>query len=374
MHKEAGKKITINIVTSIIGYGVYFPARIIYEQLKARDYDVHIYIIERYFETKAMSEFERTKSSFKKDVRLVRIASRIPVSYVSKLNAEKTKALFKEWTANSSTHFLCFSGLWLETLQEYKKIHSDCIIDCCRVDSAVSSTWGTLSSLRDIITNDLSFFSSSAQKIKYVLNIPELQTIPYSARENEVIIHGGGWSLGDFISTKDQFTDAYHVNLIVHKIEAGISEDEHVTLYANEPEWNPLYKDGFPAFGKIFKNGTAQFNTSQKHPGILKVIAKSKAIVSKPGGMTLMDSLISETPLLFLKSVGKNEDANKILWETLQLGIPIDVWQKHKDKGAILREIQQRIVAIKEETPCFLKTYMNLLEKEKHTYYATKKY
>ncbi len=48
---------TINIVSSIIGYGVYFPALIIYQQLKALNYNVNIYIIERYFDEKATSEF-----------------------------------------------------------------------------------------------------------------------------------------------------------------------------------------------------------------------------------------------------------------------------------------------------------------------------
>jgi len=350
---------TINIVSSIIGYGVYFPALMIYEQLKALNYNVNMYIIERFFDENAAAEFERTKAAFKKDVRLVQIASRIPVKYTEKLSAKKTEALFKEWETNTSTHFLCFSGLWLETLQTYKKQHPNCIIDCCRVDSAVSATWGKLDDLNELITNDLSFFNATENKINYVLNIPEIQPLPYSERKNNVTIHGGGWDLGNFATTTDQFTENYHVNLIVNDLQEITSKN--TTLYGNKPKWNPLYENGFPPFGRMDSASHTVFNNYEKHPGILTILAKSNAIVSKPGGMTLMDSLSTETPLIFLKTVGKNENSNQKLWETLQLGISLETWQKSDDQKALLNEMHKRIIAIKKETPCFLTTYINLI-------------
>jgi hypothetical protein len=356
---------SINIVTSIIGYGVYFPALIVYEQLKALNYDVHIYIIERFFDEKAISEFERTKTAFQKDVRLVQIASRIPVKYTEKLSPEKTSALFDEWEQHNTSHFLCFSGLWLATLKAYKDKHSHCVIDTCRVDSAVAATWEALSGHEDLIANDLSFFNAKTNTVNYVLNIPEITPLPYSERTQNVTMHGGGWDLGDFTSKTAQFTDTYHVNLIVN--DRKELSDENVTLYANQPKWNPLYANGFPPFGSI---DTAHANY-EKHPGILTVLAQSKAIVSKPGGMTLMDSLISETPLIFLKSVGKNENSNQQLWENLQLGISLETWLQSEEKEAILDEMQARIVALKTKTPCFLKTYTNLIAST--TPYATKK-
>ena len=359
----------IAIVSSIIGYGIYFPALMIYKQLKALDYNVHIYIIERYFDEKATSEFERTKTAFKKDVRLAQIASRIPVKYTEKLSAEKTATLFEEWKTNNTTHFLCFSGLWLETLDKYKQQHPNCTIDACRVDSAVSSTWEALTTHDNLITNDLSFFNANANKINYVLNIPEIKPLPYSERNQHVSIHGGGWDLGDFASTTDQFTTNYHVNLIVNELQEA--SNKNMSLYANQPNWNPLYTDGFPPFGRIDSDGNLAVKNYENHPGILTILAKSKAIVSKPGGMTLMDSLLTETPLIFLKSIGKNENSNKKLWESLQLGISIENWQENQQKSTILEEMHQRIVAIKKETPCFLKSYIQLLHKSNA--YATKK-
>lgn len=360
---------TINILSSIIGYGVYFPALIIYEQLKALNYTVNIYSIERYFDEKATSEFERTKTAFKKDVRLVQIASRIPVKYTKKLSKEKTEVLFQEWSENNTTHFLCFSGLWLETLQTYKKQQPNCVIDACRVDSAVSSTWESLLRHENLITNDVSFFNAATNKINYVLNIPEIEPLPYSERTNNVTIHGGGWDLGDFVSKTEQFTEDYHVNLIVNAIQE--LSTENISLHANQPNWNPLYDDGFPPFGRIDAASKLVTKNYTKHPGILTILSKSKAIVSKPGGMTLMDSLISETPLLFLKTVGKNENSNKKLWETLQLGISLETWQESEQKDELLQEMQSRILAIKTKTPCFLKTYTNLVANS--VSYAAKK-
>ncbi|EDP95405.1 hypothetical protein U8527_17100 [Kordia algicida OT-1] len=363
------KSHTINILTSVIGYGIYFPALIVYEQLKALHYNVNIYIIERYFDEKATSEFELTKTAFQKDVRLVQIASRIPVKYTKKLSDEKTERLFQNWSNNNTTHFLCFSGLWLETLQDYKKQQPNCVIDICRVDSAVSSTWEALLRHKNLITNDVSFFDAKATKINYVLNIPEIKPLPYSERSQNVTIHGGGWDLGDFTSKTEQFTKDFHVNLIVNGLQELSAKN--ITLFANQPNWNPLYENGFPPFGRMDSTSKLALENYEKHPGILTVLAKSKAIVSKPGGMTLMDSLITETPLLFLKSVGKNENSNQQLWENLQLGISLEAWQQSKDKTALLQEMQSRILAVKTETPCFIQTYTNLVANS--SIYATKK-
>lgn len=350
---------TINILSSIIGYGIYFPALIIYEQLKALNYNVNIYIIERYFDEQATAEFERTKKAFQKDVRLVQIASRIPVKYTKKLSRSKTEPLFQEWSDAHTTHFLCFSGLWLDTLQSYKEQHPTCSIDICRVDSAVSATWEALMRHENLIANDLSFFNARTKKINYILNIPEVKPLPYSKRTNNVAIHGGGWDLGDFAKMTDQFTNDYHVNLIVNKIQD--ITDENITLYANQLNWNPLYDNGFPPFGSIDKTSKLITKNYQKHPGILTVLAQSKAIVSKPGGMTLMDSLVTETPLLFLTSVGKNEHSNQQLWETLQLGISLKVWLQSDQKERLLQEMQRKLLEIKTKTPCFITRYTNVI-------------
>ncbi|WP_046745909.1 hypothetical protein [Kordia zhangzhouensis] len=355
----ASKAHTITILTSVIGYGIYFPALIVYEQLKALNYDVHIYSIERYFTEEATTAFEDTKKAFQKDVRLVQIASRIPVKYTQKLSNEKTEALLQEWANNVSTHFLCFSGLWLDTLETYTKQHPSCTIDICRVDSAVSATWEALKRHHDLIANDFSFFNAQTNEINYVLHIPEVQPLPYSERADAVAMHGGGWDLGEFTKMTNHFTNAYHVNLIVNA--APKLSTENITLYANQPNWNPLYDDGFPSFGRMESDSTLLLQDYQKHPGILTVLAQSKAIVSKPGGMTLMDSLITETPLLFLKTVGKNEQSNQQLWEQLQLGMSLPNWLQSEQKATLLQEMQTNLLAIKAKTPCFITAYTNLI-------------
>ncbi|PTX58967.1 hypothetical protein C8N46_11136 [Kordia periserrulae] len=356
---NAPKAHSINILTSIIGYGIYFPALMVYERLKALQYNVHIYSIECYFNEQATAEFEQTKKAFQKDVRLAQIASRIPVKYTKKLSDEKTKALFTEWESHETTHFLCFSGLWLDTLQSYKQQHPTCVIDMCRVDSAVSATWEALKRHDNLIANDVSFFNADTNDIKYVLNIPEIQPLPYSERENEVAMHGGGWDLGDFTQMTNHFTNDYHVNLIVNASQE--LSKENITLYANQPNWNPLYDEGFPPFGKIQNDSEIITKNYEKHPGILTVLLKSKAIVSKPGGMTLMDSLMTETPLLFLQSIGKNEQYNQQLWETLQLGISLEKWLESTQKDLLLQEMQSNLLEIKAKTPCFITTYTNII-------------
>jgi UDP-N-acetylglucosamine:LPS N-acetylglucosamine transferase len=57
------------------------------------------------------------------------------------------------------------------------------------------------------------------------------------------------------------------------------------------------------------------------------VIRRSKAIVSKPGGGTLIDSLSSATPVILLEPYGNAEEKNGELWRHLGFGVPFATWQ-----------------------------------------------
>ncbi len=373
VHKLNKEAITINILSSVIGYGVYFPALILCKQLKKLGFNTNIYIIERFFNDEATSQFIKTKEAFKTNVRLVQIASKLPVSYTNKFDEEKLSKLFNTWENNRSTHFLCFSGLWLEALNDYKSIVPEIIIDCCRVDSEISATWEALRKYKNLIRSDFSFFNATQHKINYILNIPSIKPKPFHARNPEVTIHGGGWDLGNFKDTLKVIEQSnYHVNLILNDLEQLTlqSTTNKSDTYANKPKWNPLFEEGFPPFGKL-RGSQLELTNSIEYPGVLKVIIQSSAIMSKPGGMTLMDSLITETPLIFLKSIGKNENGNRRLWENLQIGLTIEDWNTSNFSITVLEEMYHKIIHIKKETPCLVTTYIHQLVN--YNDYATQK-
>ena len=362
---KSNKKVTIHILSSVIGYGVYFPALVLYKQLKQLDFNVHIHIIERFFNEKATTQFQKTKEAFQKNVRLVKIASQLSVSYTNKFDEDRISALFKTWKGTNSTHFLCFSGLWLEILNRYKSNEPAIIIDSCRVDTEVSATWEALDRYKDLIRLDFSFFNAAKQTVNYILTIPSIKPKPFDKRISQVTIHGGGWDLGNFKDIVGEIEQSnFEINLVLNDSNQLIVQDTQKkrTIYANKPLWDPLVEDGFPPFGYL-KNKQLELTNYQEYPGVLSIIIQSNAIISKPGGMTLMDSLLTETPLVFLKAIGKNEKGNKKLWETLQLGIDFDDWKDTNFSLTILEEMYTKIVHLKKEIPCLLSTYIKQLHK-----------
>jgi UDP-N-acetylglucosamine:LPS N-acetylglucosamine transferase len=81
------------------------------------------------------------------------------------------------------------------------------------------------------------------------------------------------------------------------------------------------------------------------HHALHDVIRAAKAIVSKPGGCTLIDSLAAATPVVFLEPYGYAEASNASLWEHLGFGISYVAWKATGYDPAVLERLHANIVA-----------------------------
>jgi UDP-N-acetylglucosamine:LPS N-acetylglucosamine transferase len=80
------------------------------------------------------------------------------------------------------------------------------------------------------------------------------------------------------------------------------------------------------------------------HP-FYDVIRRSKAIVSKPGGCTLIDSLSSATPVVFLEPYGSAERSNGKIWEHLGFGISYTAWRETGYDASVLEQLHSNILS-----------------------------
>jgi UDP-N-acetylglucosamine:LPS N-acetylglucosamine transferase len=74
------------------------------------------------------------------------------------------------------------------------------------------------------------------------------------------------------------------------------------------------------------------------------VIRRAKAIVSKPGGCTLIDSLDAGTPVVLLEPYGYAERSNARIWEHLGFGIAYDAWRETGFDEGVLERLHANIV------------------------------
>ena len=352
------------ILSSMMGYGVYLPARIVNRQLSAAGIPSALYLIENLFTAEKKKTFLASRKAFGKNYRLAQLAAKVPVDYHSCIDQEAAHLLYEIWDQNGVTGFLCFSGLWLEVLEGYVPASGIKNIRCCRIDAGESPTWAN----RDYTKVDhLYYFSDLHNRtINYKLSIPSLQPVSYPDRHKAVVVHGGGWGLGDYVQKTKALEQAGYARKIILNDPSGFRPDENNTsFFVADPDWDPLVNAGaeqvFPPLGTI-EDGQILYTYYPEHHTALKLVNESKAVISKPGGMTLVDAIITETPFIYLEPMGANEAGNTVLIDHYQLGASYAAWKESGFSEQLLLDCHHNIRTLKATLPDFVTCYQEDLK------------
>ena len=127
-----------------------------------------------------------------------------------------------------------------------------------------------------------------------------------------------------------------------------------------DPNWSPWLQSPdnqpeFPPFGEI--NNSPSFDNRAEYHELFDLNRHSKAIISKPGGGTLIDSLASATPMILLEPYGYAEQGNADIWEYLGYGIAYDKWKELNYDREILEQLHQNILNRSQPTLNYADTY-----------------
>ncbi|MBC8754078.1 hypothetical protein H2O64_05310 [Kordia sp. YSTF-M3] len=339
-------------MTSLFGFGVYFPARIVANSLNAAGFDSEVLLIEHFFTDAKRKTYEASKTAYSKNYKLAKLATKLSIDSSDMFDTAKVETLFKRWKEEKISEFLCFSGLWLDLLSLYSKYNPQLSVKLCRLDAGDAVTWRTNDEI--VIQETYSFLDLPEGKINYKLSIPTLHYIPYSERTASVVIHGGGWGLGDFLETTQQLPENIIKKILVKDFSNDVLQKGKTTFYINDPDWNPINNSDvsyFPRLGEISSKDTIVYAINDEYHAVLDLIVDSKAIISKPGGMTIVDSIITGTPLLYLDPMGENEEGNQLLIERLKIGTSFKAWQQENFSNKMLVEFHENIERIKIDLP-----------------------
>jgi hypothetical protein len=126
--------------------------------------------------------------------------------------------------------------------------------------------------------------------------------------------------------------------------------------YGVDPAWRPWHRRGgrhiFPPFGPV----GGPYDSGERH-ALFELIQRSKAIVSKPGGGTLIDSLSSATPVVLLEPYGYAEERNGALWEHLGFGVSYSKWRDSGWDESILHQLHLNILRRQRNGPDYPGAY-----------------
>ena len=116
-----------------------------------------------------------------------------------------------------------------------------------------------------------------------------------------------------------------------------------------DPTWSPWLRDAegfltFPPMIQLSGPRVANLGSNRaRNHDLFDVIACASAVVSKPGGCTLIDSLASCTPVILLEAYGYAERSNADVWIALGYGIRFEAWRDSGFSAEVLQTLHENL-------------------------------
>jgi hypothetical protein len=331
---------TATILTGGIGLGIYIPALLIRDQLLAQGVAAEIVVLEELYTPEARLQQHALERACRADFALAQMSHRMTRGVESSLDPQLVDTLVETWMREERRHFMVWSGFWLPIVDRYKRrACAPLRVDHCRIDAEISGSFRAHEPL-DRDANDVWLWSWSEKRTVFEIPVDDRQAMRWDERDDRLVVHGGGWGLGTHRRALDTLqTTRWACDAIVHDIAATSRSGDR--NFAVDSAWRPEQRcDGnhmFPPFGEV---GHAR--TVEKH-AMYDLVRGAKAIVSKPGGGTLIDSLSSATPLVILEPYGEAEAKNGALWQYLGYGISFEEWRDHGYDDGVLRTLHDNL-------------------------------
>ena len=354
------------ILCSGVTLGVYNPALIVRNKLKEVGYAPSVFILEKLFLHDKKKKIPELRQLFHRDFRFALMGQRASKYIRDNFDIGLINDLYQRWLRTGVNHFIVFSGFWMNILEEYFVLTSqkNYRVDVYHMDAVESKSWEAIDHSVENIRH-IWFFSAHDNTISKYLAISDHEVIPFKKRRNRYIIHGGGWGIGTY-RQKIQKLASIDINLDIVNYESGDRTDINPRhrYYMMDPKWMPWEHNvdeeaSFPPFGEICPDNRTAYRQNSQYPEVYNLIRKNRGIISKPGGATILDSLSSATPIVFLEPFGDYERRNAELMIDKGLGIWFDKWVNSSYSTELIEQCHKNLVKLRAkmtEYKAFCKT------------------
>jgi hypothetical protein len=339
----------VTILCSGVARGVYIPALLLNYQLQQHQLQTDVVILEHLYTPASQQKLKSHKQAYHQNFSMALMAHKMTKDIQFSLDDELVTAILNRWESEHRCNFIVWSGFWMPIIEKYRQQVAPQIVnvDLCRIDAEVSATFKNYTNFNQH-DREIWLWNWAEQKLGYELPVSNQLPIPYEARANRFVIHGGGWGIGTYTNKIAELT-ANNIALDIVAYEVAESIDRHPKhrYFMVDPNWSPWLQSTttqpeFPPFGEV--TNSPNFTNRAEYHELFDVIRHSKAIISKPGGGTLIDSLAAATPIILLEPYGYAEQSNSDIWEKLGYGITYDRWQQTNYDLDILEQLHQNIL------------------------------
>lgn len=356
---------TITLLGSGVCLGVYGPALSTHAWFQERGIASELVVLESCWRDGPQADLQRTKSAFHRDFRLAMMGQKMARRATSTLDEAKVTALLAAWKREGRRRFVVFSGFWASILKRYEDGWQGEALDLeiCHMDAATPPSW-RLNSVGDL-AREVRLFQGSTNAVSGFVEVSGGTPLPWRERLPRLVIHGGGWGLGTYREKVRALNDQGVALDAVAYFDQDVEplRNERNRVYMIDPEWRAWQRtaDGeheFPPFAVVEGEGTPVFQRSRQVPHLFEISRRDWAIVSKPGGSTLNDSLAAATPLVLLEPYGEHERVNADLWVAHGLGIRFDDWLAQGCPEGPLAEAYEKLLRLRARLFVYQERYV----------------
>jgi hypothetical protein len=351
----------ITILCSGVALGVYIPALLVNYQLQMRGAATQVVVLESLFPEEKQNKILENKTAFHQNFAVAKMGQRMARDIGPNLDPQQLKQLNENWIQDERRLFIIFSGFWMPLVEAYRQRLTPVKLWAhqLHMDAAVSASWKNVVSAYDGY-QPIWLFSYAAKQLYYRLADHQEPPVPHSQRPYRYLIHGGGWGMGTYQS-KIPILEAAGLDLDIiayHPQEAAAPKTRQ-RYFMVDPAWSPWHKNRsgqheFPPFGEIVPGAVPQFTNRPDSHELFQLARNARAIISKPGGATLLDSWAAATPLVMLEPFGDYEAKNAALWQELGFGIPFSEWEEAEFAPELLEPLHQNLLRSQDNVPNYV--------------------
>ncbi|MEK8214609.1 UDP-glucuronosyltransferase [Paenibacillus sp. FSL L8-0463] len=364
-------KDTVTILCSGFGLGFYVPGLLIERALKVLGIKAEVEVFETLMFEDKKKTTDNSRKAYRENFAVALTSQKIPGDIRSSLDPTVVKALFERWRGEGRQHFITLSGHWVHVLDMYRETAAyEVLADLLYIDADLSPSWKNLRKLNPGYAqgyHEVNMYDLVNRKVLCRMDTG-IEPLPMPARNGRLVVHGGGWGIGTFREKFSELEAAGYLLDIAAYSNEEIGEEIHGRhYYMNDPQWRTWLRDSsghycFPPFAKVSGSGENWFPPCHNYPeGMYGVIRQASAVISKPGGGALVDSLSSGTPLVLLDPFGPHEQINSDLWVELGFGIHYEEWKQAGFDRELLRGLSENILTSREQYPDYAKSYAERL-------------
>lgn len=365
MLNSQSRKVTV--LGSGVALGVYIPALLLDYQFRELGLESEAVILENYYTNESLEKLKAYKKAYHNNFSVALMGHRMTKDVSSSLDENLVSDLLRIWQRENRLNFVVWSGLWMPILEKYRNqiAPQKLNLDICRIDADISATFKIHQDTRED-DNEVWFWNWQQKRLIYELPVTEQSAIPYRQRSNRFVIHGGGWGIGTYQNRILELAEqGISLDVVAYDVEEVTKQQSSNRYFMVDPDWFPWIKNQknqheFPPFGEVIDVNHKNFQTKAEYHCFYDLAKQSKAIISKPGGGTLIDSLSSATPVILLEPYGYAEEKNAAIWEYLGYGISYEAWKATNYSFDVLEQLHQNLLN-QDSLINYPRTYANRL-------------